>query len=247
MTDQTAGQRDRTLRLSGSYNFRDIGGYRAAGGRTVRWGRVFRSDALHRLTEADLSQLRPFGVRTLLDLRSSREIADAGSGLIHAEPELQVVHIPFGRIGEEADPTWQTLTLTELYHGIVTEARGSLAEVMSTLAEADLPAVVHCAAGKDRTGVSIAVLLRLLDVDDPTIIGDYLLTQANFVIFRDQLAPEALAHLGNIPDELLRVDADVLVATLALIDAEFGSAEAYLLGAGVRAATIDRLRDRLLV
>lgn len=247
MTERIAtDQRDRTLRLTGSYNFRDIGGYPASDGRTVGWGQVFRSDAVHRLTESDLEQLRPLGVRTILDLRSSREIAVGGSGLIHAEPDVRVVHIPFGRIGEEADPNWPTLTLDELYRGIVTGARSSLATVMTTLAETDAPALVHCAAGKDRTGVSVALLLRLLGVDDQTIVADYLLTESNFLIFRDQLPPEALQHLANIPDELLRVDADVLIAALALVDAEFGSTEAYLLGGGVTPQSIEQLRERLL-
>lgn len=247
MTDRTrTDQRDRTVRLSGTYNFRDIGGYPTSDGRSIRWGQVFRSDAVHRLTVGDLDQLRPLGVRTILDLRSNREIAVAGTGLIHDEPDVRVVHIPFGRIGEEEDPTWQTVTLTQLYQGIVSEARVALATVITTLARTDEPAVVHCAAGKDRTGVSIALLLRLLGVDDRTIIEDYLLTEANFIIFRDQLPPETLAHLGNIPDELLRVDADVLLATLALIDAGYGSAEEYLRGAGVSAESIHRLRDRLL-
>lgn len=247
MTDQSAiDQRTRTFRLTGSYNFRDIGGYGTADGRRVRWGQVFRSDAVHRLTEADLEHLRPLGVRTILDLRSNREIMVAGPGLIHAEPDIRVVHIPFGRIGEEADPTWQTLTLSQLYHGIVSEAREALATVMETLATTDDPAVVHCAAGKDRTGVSIALLLRLLGVDDATIVEDYLLTESNFILFRDQLPPDVLQHLGNIPDELIRVDAGVLIETLALIDAVHGSTEAYLLGGGVSRGSIEHLRQRLL-
>ncbi len=238
---------DRTYRLTGTYNFRDIGGYRSRDGRRVRWGQVFRSDAMHRLTQDDVERLRPLGVRTILDLRSHREIADAGPGLIHDEPGIDVVHIPFGRIGEEADPKWQLLTLSDLYHGIVTDARSALAQVMTTLATADaVPAVVHCAAGKDRTGVSIALLLRLLGVDDGTIIDDYVLTEQNFVAFKANLSPEALHHLSNIPDELLRVDAMVLVAALAFIDAEYGTTENYLLDAGVGPDTVATLRDRLL-
>ena len=237
----------RNYQLAGSYNFRDIGGYETGDGRHVRWGQVFRSDAIHRLTDADLDQLRPLHVRTILDLRSKREITAGGSGLIHGEPELNIVHIPFGRIGEEADPTWQELTLGELYRGIVVEAKGAIARVMTTLAESDsLPAVVHCAAGKDRTGVSIALLLRLLGVDDATITQDYVLTESNFSTFLERLSPEELEHLSIIPDELMRVDATVLAATFAIVDTQYGSTEAYLLDAGVSPESITRLRRRLL-
>ena len=249
MTESPAiSPRPRTYRLEGSCNFRDIGGYETTDGHHVRWGQVFRSDAVHRLTDDDLDQLRPLGVHTILDLRSGREITAGGSGLIHDEPGMNVVHIPFGRIGEEADPTWRELTLAELYRGIVTEAKGAIATVMTTLASAGtMPAVVHCAAGKDRTGISIALLLRLLGVDDAIIAGDYLLTESNFLAFRERLTAEQLSHLDVIPAELLRVDAMVLAATLAIIDAEFGSTEGYLLGAGVAAETIQTLRQRLLV
>ncbi len=239
--------RVRNYRLAGSYNFRDIGGYATADGQHVQWGQVFRSDAVHRLTDSDLNQLRPLGVRTILDLRSNREITASGSGLIHGEPGLDVIHIPFGRIGEEADPTWQTMTLGELYEGIVVEARGAIAQVMTTLAEREaLPAVVHCAAGKDRTGVSIALLLRLLGVDDATITEDYVLTESNFSCFLDRLSPEELEHLSIIPDELMRVDATVLAATFAIVDTQYGSTGAYLRDAGVAPDAIATLRRRLL-
>ena len=249
MTDSPAiSPRTRNYELAGSYNFRDIGGYETADGHQVRWGQVFRSDAVHRLTHDDLGQLRPLGVRTILDLRSGREITEGGSGLIHDEPGMTVVHIPFGRIGEEADPTWHDLTLAELYRGIVVEAKGAIATVMTTLAsDESMPAVVHCAAGKDRTGISIALLLRLLGVNDETVTRDYLLTESNFLAFRERLSPEELSHIDMIPVELLRVDAMVLAATLAIIDAEYGTTEAYLLDAGVTPETIRTLRHRLLV
>lgn len=248
MTDSASiSPRPRNYQLAGSYNFRDIGGYETMAGRRVQWGRVFRSDAVHRLTDQDLDQLRPLDVRTILDLRSNREITAGGSGLIHDEPGMQVVHIPFGRIGEEADPTWHELTLAELYRGIVTEAKDAIGTVMTTLASSDvMPVVVHCAAGKDRTGISIAMLLRLLGVDDTTVTEDYLLTESNFLTFRDRLSPDELSHLDTIPVELLRVDAMVLSATLAIVDAEYGSTEAYLLEAGVTAEAIEVLRHRLL-
>ncbi len=249
MTDSPAiSPRPRNYLLAGAYNFRDIGGYETTDGHHTRWGRVFRSDAVHRLTHGDVDQLRPLGVRTILDLRSGREITEGGSGLIHDEPGMNVVHIPFGRIGEEADPSWQEWTLAELYRGIVVEAKGAIATVMTTLASDEtMPAVVHCAAGKDRTGISIALLLRLLGVDDATVTEDYLLTESNFLAFRERLTPEELSHLDMIPVELLRVDAMVLAATLAIIDAEYGSTEAYLVDAGVTPEAIRTLRQRLLV
>lgn len=240
-------QRTRTYRLTGSYNFRDIGGYATTSGQTVRWGRVFRSDALHLLDQQDLEHLRPLGIQTIVDLRSRREIEMTGPGLLHSEPGIAVVHVPFGRLGEEAAPDYQPPTLGELYAGIIDEAKASIGTVLTTLAgDGVTPAVVHCAVGKDRTGISIATLLRLLGVPDETIIADYLLTAENQEQWRRRQPSEILERFPHVAEGLLRVDADVMTTTLATIDRDYGGTEAFARAAGVNEATTERLRATLL-
>ncbi len=246
LTDAAAIERVRTLALTGTYNFRDIGGYESATGDVVRWGQVFRSDSPHQLTEEDMEQVRSLGIRTILDLRSEKERLGTGTGLIHDEPEMRIEHIPFGRIGEETGPEWATLTLSSLYTGIIREAGTSIVRTLTTIATTDDPVVVHCAAGKDRTGVSIALLLRLLGVDDATVIEDYLITAANYESLLPRLPEETRKRLQDFPQELIRVDAEVMAATLAIIDDEFGSTEAYLVANGAQLEDLARLRSRLL-
>ncbi|HEV2527680.1 MAG TPA: tyrosine-protein phosphatase [Thermomicrobiales bacterium] len=246
LTASDAAERVRTLSFTGTYNFRDIGGYGTTLGDVIRWGQVFRSDSPHQLTDEDMQQLRPLGVRTIIDLRSEKERLATGNGLIHDEPGMRVEHIPFGRIGEETDPEWARLTLSSLYTSIVREAGSSIVRTLTTIARTDDPVVVHCAAGKDRTGVSIALLLRLLGVDDATVIEDYLITATNYEQLLPRLPEESRKRLQEFPQELIRVDAAVMTATLAIIDDDFGSTEAYLVAHGAQPGDLSRLRTRLL-
>src|SRR5512144_2600872 len=148
----------RRIELEGCLNFRDLGGYPTRDGRRVRWRRLFRSDGLHLLTAADIRRLREeIGLAEVIDLRSTTELASEGRGMLAAEP-LRFHHVP-------------------LFDGEVREQRARAAEI--TLAEASGPAVFHCAAGKDRTGVISAILLALLDVPDEVIVADYAATQDN--------------------------------------------------------------------
>lgn len=240
-------QRIRTYRLTGSYNFRDIGGYATTRGEAVRWGTVFRSDALHLLDQPDMEQLQPLNIHTIVDLRSQREIDLTGPGLLHEEPGMRIVHIPFGRLGEEAAPDRVPPTLAELYVGIIDEAKESIGKVLNTLAgDGATPAVVHCAVGKDRTGVSIATLLRLLGVPDETIIADYMLTAENQEDWRRRHSHDILERFPHVAVGLLDVDAAVMTTTLATIDRDYGSTEAFAHAAGVDDAAIARLRALLL-
>lgn len=239
--------RERTYRLAGTYNFRDIGGYTTESGQTVRWRRVFRSDAIHALTDEDMQQIRPLGIRTILDLRSQRERDATGTGSIHDVPGIRVVHIPFGRLGEEADPNYVQPSLPDLYSGIVAEASQSIGTVLNTLAEPDAqPAVIHCAAGKDRTGVSIAVLLGILGVPRETILEDYGLTGENYSEWFGRQPDEVRARFSHIPPELLRVDVAAMNDTLDIIERTAGSYEAFARQSGTTEASIARLRETLL-
>jgi protein-tyrosine phosphatase len=123
-----------------------------------------------------------------------------------------------------------------------------IARVITTLAETDTPAVYHCAAGKDRTGVVSAVLLSLLGVDDQVIIADYAMTQENLdQIIERLLATEGYQQmLAALPPDTLHAEPETMRALLAQIQGRYGSVHGYARAAGVADTTIERLRDRLV-
>lgn len=159
--------------LEGCVNFRDLGGWRTADGRRVRSGRLFRSDALHRVTPGDLARLRgELDVRTLIDLRSSHEVAKEGRGPL-CEGPVAYHHLPFFDTPER-DPARQLPEggLAAIYLAMLRFARAPISRALETLAASPGAAVFHCAAGKDRTGVLSAVVLGSLGVLDEDIVED---------------------------------------------------------------------------
>ena len=151
----------RLVPLDGCLNFRDLGGYPAADGRTVRWRRVFRSDALHLLTPGDVARIRDeLGVRDVIDLRSSAEVRSEGQGPLAAHA-VRFHHVPLfdAEVRSEDRERAAQITLADRYVFLAELAGERIARVVRPLADADTPAVYHCAAGKDRTGVISALLL----------------------------------------------------------------------------------------
>src|SRR4051794_38978193 len=162
------------------FNLRDVGGYAGHDGRTVRWRRLLRSDSLHRLDAAE-QQFAALGVRTVIDLRRANEIAAFGrgpqfDGLVyhHIAPEhAEWSDVPLDPGGDNA--RW----LADRYLELAEDGAEGLAEAMRVIADADAaPLVVHCAAGKDRTGVVCALTLAVLGVADRDIAEDYALSTA---------------------------------------------------------------------
>ena len=238
----------RVVDLEGCLNFRDVGGYPAADGRTVRWRRVFRSDALHRLTPGDVVRLRDeLRLGTVIDLRSTAELRSEGRGLLAAEA-IGFHHLPLfdGETARTDRP--QVASLGELYVMMAEVARRRIAEVLGALADADGPAVFHCAAGKDRTGVVSAVLLGLLGVPDELIVADYAASRENLdAIVERLLASEGYrTMLAALPADTMHAEADTMRTFLATMRERFGSMQAYARHAGLDDATQTRLADRLL-
>lgn len=260
---------ERLVPLEGTLNFRDLGGYRTADGRQVRWGRVFRSDALGRLTDADLTYLERLGVRLVCDFRDDHETQKAPSRL-PAHPDLRMERFPIGAGGDtnevagdrkdgltdlvlagrlgEVSPE----TLGDFYVGMLESRSEPLVAVLERVADpANHPVVFHCTAGKDRTGVLAAVLLSVLGVDDERILDDYELTDRYRTPHRLAEVAPRLAEAGVELDKvraLFSAQRPVLARTLATLDERYGSVRGFLTGpAGVDPATIERLREILLV
>lgn len=251
----------RRLELEGPVNFRDLGGYATADGRQVRWGRVYRSDSLETLTPADIAQLDGLGIRLVCDLRRDDECA-AGPSRIEGHCHVRIEHLPIGGIAAETKdmagrmlrgeiPEVSAQMMADVYLTILELHPHSFGAVVARAAdEASLPMVVHCTAGKDRTGVAAALLLAVLGVDDETIATDYELStefqsRARIAAVRPQLDAAGI-EFEKVEAYFLAPRA-VIAATLDGLRSRYGGVEAYLTGAaGLAPKTVDRLRTLLL-
>jgi protein-tyrosine phosphatase len=243
-------QRQWTRRLAWDdcANARDLGGYPAGDGRQTRWGAVVRSDSLAALTPAGRDALLAYGVRTVVDLRLPSEIERRPNPF--AEPGAHgIAYTNVSILDPAADFPPDTLTLAENYLWSLDHFGGLVATAMTAIANApDGGVLVHCAAGKDRTGLIAALLLGLVGVPDQTIAADYALT-AECLRPRDQ---EWLEHGPGDRAErealLVRYAprAEVMLEVLDRLRQRHGGVEAYLRHAGVTADDLDRLRARLL-
>jgi len=229
------------------FNLRDVGGYAGHEGRTVRWRRLLRSDSLHRLDLAEPEFVK-LGVRTVIDLRREREIAAFGrvpefDGLVyhHIAPEHpEWDGVPLDPDGDNA--RW----LADRYLDLANEGAEGLARVVGVIADpATAPVVVHCVAGKDRTGVVCALTLGALGVSDEDIAEDYALSTAASTRFTAWLK-EADPGSRDLPQQLLSSPAGAMLHFLGDLRARHGSIERYLTSAGVRPAELAALRDNLL-
>ncbi len=243
--------RDRLVPLSGAFNFRDLGGYRTRDGRSTRWGRLFRSDTLHELTDADIALLRSLGLATVVDLRTSRELERTGRGPLEPEP-MAYRHLSLIKDGEGeamAAPDSEGEDLAERYLWYLEVGRDSLVEALLLLSEpAHLPLVFHCAAGKDRTGVLAALVLDILGVDTEVIVADYLITagRMELILGRYRSDPVLAERMARVPASRFGVQEATMIRFLDQLDERFGGARAWATASGLPAGSLDRMEELLL-
>lgn len=239
---------DRTIDLDGCLNFRDVGGYPTSDGRTVRWRQVFRSDALHHLTRQDVAHLREaIGLGTVIDLRSTAELRSEGRGPLAQEP-VAFHHLPLYDGQEVRSSATTDMTLMDRYFLLAEFAKQPIARVISTLAASEAPAVYHCAAGKDRTGVVSAVLLGVLGVPEAVIVADYAATRENLdAIVERLMSTEGYQEmLSALPPDTMHAEPETMAGFLTRLHDAYGSMAGYARAAGVSDEAIDGLRARLL-
>jgi protein-tyrosine phosphatase len=238
----------RHLNLVGASNFRDLGGYPARDGRAVRWRQIFRSNHLGHLTEADIELLRPLRLKSAFDFRGTEERAAAMCGIeeiaVHSLPiEPTVVAALRARQANGAPLTSADAldVMRDSYRNYVRHSTASFRALFAHLLEDRAPLVIHCTAGKDRTGFACALILHVLGVPDDLIAEDYLLT--NRFYRRDP------STSSDLPDDVRQVlgsvEASFLAAAYDAISADYGDLENYLsdglgLGAGERAGLAAR-------
>jgi protein-tyrosine phosphatase len=248
---------ERRLPFEGILNFRDLGGYRTAAGGRTRWGKVFRADSLHQLTPADQAQFEGLGLRVIYDLRTEPE-RQRQPTVVQAAPALRSVWLPLIAANQlDADSMRDRLKdgeqfLLDVYQGMVANSAPVFGALLSGLTRPDgLPAVFHCAAGKDRTGMTAAILLSVLGVSEHDVLQDYELTSQHRSEKRRVEIMGSLEQLGLAPEiaaGLLSTPRWVMATVLDTIRSEYGSVEGYLLGpVGLTGGTIDDLRHLLVV
>ena len=222
----------RHLPLDGTRNLRDVGGYPAANGRRTRWRTLLRSDELTGLPEHARRELVELGVRQVIDLRWPEELDRAPNAFLRS-PTVRYRSVPL-----LADDPTPHAGLAGMYRHVL-DARGpQLAEVVWALLEDDgLPAVIGCAAGKDRTGVTIALLLDVVGVPAEIIVEDYALSAGYFA------APVTRIDLGDWRHPPLVVDSppEFMTSALEHLDRVHGGARALLRRQGIGEGEIERL------
>ncbi len=229
----------RHLNLQGASNFRDLGGYATRDGGTVRWRQIFRSNHLGHLTPADIEIVRALGVRSAFDFRGLDERAGTVCGLreitVHSLPiEPTVVAALRARLaaGSLSASDAQDI-MRDSYRSYVRHNTHSFRALFAHLLGDHAPLVIHCTAGKDRTGFACALVLHALGVPDEVIAEDYLLT--NRFYRRDP------ASASDLPDDVRQaigsVEASFLAAGFEAVSADYGDLEIYFregLGVGQR-------------
>jgi protein-tyrosine phosphatase len=242
----------RILSFDGCVNFRDLGGYRTEDGLEVGWRRLFRADGLNRLTEADHTQLRDLGVNTVVDLRTVEEAEQRGRFPVDQVP-VRYVDLPLTDVlpTTEEMPSWREASYVAWrYSLMVSEGSPALTGAFTALASQDaLPAIVHCSAGKDRTGVLSALVLAFLGVPDETIVEDYALSAPAMERLLDRLKeeyPDAVEEVERYAPAVLQVLPETMEEFLASMRAEYGTYPALAEHLGVTDA-VATLRGTLLV
>lgn len=234
--------------LSGAFNFRDLGGLPTGPGGSVRPGVLFRSDTLQELTDADVERLtRVFGVELVVDLRIGPEAVAEGRGPLAGRP-VCYLNAPLRDLPVSDLPAREQSLHFYLEH--LSSPSPTLPMVVQIVAAvAGRPAVLHCAAGKDRTGLVTALLLRLLGVDDDAIVADYVASEQNMPRIVERFAgwDRYRDHLAAVPPEVYQANASTMRGFLNRLDSDHGGAVGWARSHAIPDAAIDRLRAALLV
>jgi protein-tyrosine phosphatase len=241
----------RRLPLPGTYNLRDVGGYMTADGRTTRWQMLLRADALHNLDADGQAVLAALGLCTVIDLRERDELDRSPDQL--GPLNVRTLHHPlFDRpTSGIASTAVARRSLAETYLLVVDERADALVGVVRAIAADDVtPAIVHCTAGKDRTGMVIALVLSALGVEEELIVQDFAVTgQLLAGAFRDEVLARTTER--GVPvseiEPMLSADPQLIRSFLDRIREVDGDVEAFLVAHGMTPEELQALRSKLLV
>jgi protein-tyrosine phosphatase len=253
---------ERMIPMEGSHNFRDVGGYRTADSRTVRWNTLYRSGSLGSLKPEGMTRLQRLNVRAIIDLRMTAErradrsnwLSMAGMGYWTRDYQLGGDQASLAQLF--SDPSKLTADsvramMTQGYRTMPKELASQYRELFTRLiAPGKGAVVVNCTAGKDRTGIGAALVLTALGVPYETVREDYLLSNSGLDMnsVQDAISPMLASLPPEVVKPLLGVEGAYLDATFAQLKTDYGSVEAYLeMELGVGPAEIKALKRRMLV
>ncbi|WP_271223282.1 tyrosine-protein phosphatase [Streptosporangium carneum] len=258
----------RWIDLEGAVNVRDLGGLATVDGGTTRFGRVYRSDNLQGLTERDIELLvGELKLRHVVDLRSDAEVALEGPGPLTVVPEVNIHHLTlFAEGGRNTDVEadkidadkvlpWQELDeevlaelrVTGFYYGYLRDRPDSILAALRAMAHDDGAAIVHCAAGKDRTGVVSALALEVAGATREAIVADYVATgdRLEGILARLRASATYRDDLDSRPADDHRPRAEYIEQFLGVLDDRFGGPLPWLASQGWTESDAQALRSRL--
>lgn len=255
--------RTRRVVLEGAGNFRDLGGYRTGDGRSVRWGRLFRSGTLAYLTASDCRLLASLDIRSICDLRTTGErVSEPTSWKPESVRTMTWDYELDGgavmgafRVGTPT-PDRVRAAILEFYVTAPEEFADRLSAIFGLLRTQEVPLIMHCTAGKDRTGVAAAVVLRALGVPPQTVIEDYARSEGSVdvraltggAVSRGNDSWKFLAMLSpELRAPLVAAEPAYLEAMLDTLDRRYGSFQGYLSSRiGLTADALKHIRDHYL-
>ncbi|MFI1864082.1 tyrosine-protein phosphatase [Streptomyces jumonjinensis] len=254
--------------LTGVRNFRDVGGLPTVDGGRVRQGRLFRSGHLAHATEGDAAFLATLGLNTVFDFRNAADIRLEGPDV--ELPGVRNVNMPLSDPADGAE-FWKMIRegnieqlrsiladdkaagrMAESYRRMITDRTDEHSRILHALADSSVPALMHCAAGKDRAGLAIAISLLAVGVEREAVEADYLKSNdphRRYLVRRGDNSPEALSpEVMELLSPLFDARLEYLHSAFDTIERTWGTTERYLTeGLGIGPGTRERLRERLLV
>ncbi|MBB4907777.1 tyrosine-protein phosphatase [Actinophytocola algeriensis] len=252
------------IELENAVNVRDLGGLPAGDGNRIRTGQLVRSDNLQDLSPSDVTRLvDEVGVTTVVDLRSTGEVTSEGPGPLKALASVAHVHLSLlPEFGEMTDVAKDALALNReralqrdpenvadaFYFGYLEDRPDSVVGALRAIASAPGAALVHCAAGKDRTGVVVAMALSVAGVPRAEIVADYEATGERIVRILDRLrsSPTYAADIDNVPAHEHDPRPDIMRRFLDRLDSEYGGPLGWLGQHGFDRVDAERLRNKLV-
>jgi protein tyrosine/serine phosphatase len=252
------------IQLENAVNVRDVGDLPAADGARTRQGRLVRSDNLQDLSPKDVTRLvDELGVTTVVDLRSEGEVAAEGPGPLTARDDVAHLHLSLlPEAGAMTDVAKDALAVNRqraierdpddiaraFYLGYLEDRPDSVVEALRAVARAPGAALVHCAAGKDRTGVVVAMALSAVGVPRDHVIADYEATGERIGLILDRLraSPTYAADIDNVPAHEHDPRPEIMAGLLDRLDETHGGPLGWLAAHGFDSLDVERLRTKLL-
>jgi protein-tyrosine phosphatase len=241
----------RQIVFDGCFNFRDLGGYEIGDGRSVTPRRLYRADGPHALTDADAVKMRGLRLATVIDLRTAQEAHDRGR-YVTTLGDVVEHHLPMIDVLPDADelPGWiDPEVVARQYRSMLDRGSPTIAAALTILSDPSAyPAMFHCSAGKDRTGILAAVVLGLAGVPDDTIVADYALSanaMEHLIDYYKRMHPDADEQLTRLAPAMVSAHPDAMAEFLEGIRRDFGSFDGLAAAVGAPDAP-ERIRAAIV-